>query len=78
VGTRDELLRDQVKLTGATFARMPPPAPYVQTRAHGTPVAARLDGDVVTFATPQPRVARGQVVAVYDGDICCGGGIAAA
>ena len=78
VGTREELLRDQVRLTNATFARTPPSHLVVQTRAHGTPVAARLDKDVVTFATPQPRVAPGQVVAVYDGDLCCGGGIAAA
>jgi tRNA U34 2-thiouridine synthase MnmA/TrmU len=27
------------------------------------------------FREPQPRVAPGQVVAFYDGDICCGGGI---
>jgi tRNA-uridine 2-sulfurtransferase len=78
VGTRDELLRDRVRLLALAFARTPPTAPQVQTRAHGTPVAARLDGDVVIFATLQPRVAPGQVVAIYDGDICCGGGIAAA
>jgi tRNA-specific 2-thiouridylase len=78
VGTRDELLRDRVRVTAPAFARTPPPDPYVQTRAHGAPVAARLDGDVVLFETPQPRVAPGQVVAIYDGDICCGGGIAAA
>jgi tRNA-specific 2-thiouridylase len=78
VGTRDELLRDRVRLIAPSFARTPPAEPRVQTRAHGTPVTARLDGDVVIFATPQPRVAPGQVVAIYDGDICCGGGIAAA
>ena len=48
-----------------------------QTRAHAAPVAARLDGDTVVFATPQPRVAPGQVVACYDGDVLLGGGIAA-
>ena len=39
---------------------------------------ATLDGDEVVFASPQPRVAPGQVVAFYDGDVCCGGGIVAA
>jgi tRNA-specific 2-thiouridylase len=78
VGARDELLRDRVRLIAPAFARTPPADPHVQTRAHGTPVAARLDGEFVIFETPQPRVAPGQVIAIYDGDICCGGGIAAA
>ena len=47
-----------------------------QTRAHGEPVAATLDGSTVRFARPQPRVAPGQVVALYDGDVLVGGGIA--
>jgi tRNA-specific 2-thiouridylase len=48
----------------------------VQTRAHGEPVAAKLGGNTVRFAHPQPRVAPGQVVALYDGDVLVGGGIA--
>jgi tRNA-specific 2-thiouridylase len=52
-----------------------------QTRAHGDPVVAsvqRHDGGraTVCFATPQPRVAAGQVVALYAGDLLLGGGIA--
>ena len=39
----------------------------VQSRAHGTPVAATLDGDDVVFASPQPRVSPGQVVAFVGG-----------
>jgi tRNA U34 2-thiouridine synthase MnmA/TrmU len=39
---------------------------------------ARFDGEEIVFAVPQPRVAPGQVVACYDGDVCFGGGIAAA
>ena len=46
-------------------------------RAHGDPIAARLVDDVVRFAAPQPRVAPGQVVALYGGDELLGGGIAA-
>jgi tRNA-specific 2-thiouridylase len=52
-----------------------------QTRAHGEPIPVRVHADgarraTVTFATPQPRVAPGQVVALYDGDLLLGGGIA--
>jgi tRNA-specific 2-thiouridylase len=82
LGSRTELLRDRVRLRDTTFARMDPtdvPTDViVQTRAHGVPVEARFDGDWVVFATPQPRVAPGQVVACYDGDVLLGGGIAAA
>ena len=42
-----------------------------------TPCPGSLDGDrIVRFARPQPRVAPGQVVALYDGDVLLGGGIA--
>jgi tRNA-specific 2-thiouridylase len=47
-----------------------------QVRAHGDAIDAVVDGDVVRFATPQSRVAPGQVVAFYDGDVLLGGGIA--
>jgi tRNA-specific 2-thiouridylase len=49
----------------------------VQVRAHGEPVVGRLTGDVVRFSAPQPRVARGQVVVFYEGEVLLGGGIAA-
>jgi len=48
----------------------------VQVRAHGTPVAGVLDGDRVRFVAPAPRVAPGQIVALYDGDELVGGGSA--
>ena len=48
-----------------------------QVRAHGVPFPARLAGDVLEFASPQPRISPGQVVAFYDGEVCCGGGIVA-
>jgi tRNA-specific 2-thiouridylase len=78
VGTRDALLRDSVQLRDLTFVRRPQGDVLAQTRAHGEPFRARLDGDMLVFAQPQTRVARGQVVACYDGDILLGGGIAAA
>ncbi len=48
----------------------------MQWRAHGDPVPARLEGNRVSFERAQPRVAPGQVVACYDGDLVLGGGIA--
>lgn len=78
VGERDALLRDRLRLRDVQLTREPPAKMLVQTRAHGRPVHARLEGDDIVFAEPQPRVAPGQVVACYDGDVCCGGGIVAA
>jgi tRNA-specific 2-thiouridylase len=80
VGPFDGLLRDDVRVRDLTFvAGEPPPATEslaVQVRAHGTPFEGRLEGDVVRFARPQPRVAPGQVVALYRDDVLLGGGLA--
>ena len=80
VGPYEALLRDEVRVSRATFvAGSPPPNSetlLVQTRAHGTPVPGRLDGDRVVFTAAQPRVAPGQVVAWYRGDVLLGGGVA--
>jgi tRNA-specific 2-thiouridylase len=78
VGTRDALLRDHVQLRDLTFVRVPHGDVLAQTRAHGEPFVARLDGETLVFAELQPRVAPGQVVACYDGEVLLGGGIAAA
>jgi tRNA-uridine 2-sulfurtransferase len=77
VGTRDALLQESLRLRDVRRSRTLPRPMLVQSRAHGTPVAATLDGDDVVFASPQPRVSPGQVVAFYDRDVCCGGGIVA-
>jgi len=81
VGPFDELLRDDVRVSALTFVAAEPPPPtetvLVQVRAHGTPFEGRLEGDVVHFTRSQPRVAPGQVVALYRGDILLGGGLAA-
>jgi tRNA-specific 2-thiouridylase len=79
LGERSDLLRDSVALRDLTFVAGSPAGRddlTVQTRAHATPVAATLDGTRVRFATSQPRVAPGQVVALYAGDALLGGGIA--
>ena len=81
VGAYDDLLRDEARVTDLTFVAGSPPAAteplLVQVRAHATPFEGFLDGDVVRFAGPQPRVAPGQVVAFYRGDVLLGGGLAA-
>ncbi len=80
VGPFDDLLRDEVRVSGLRFVAAAPPLPseplLVQVRAHGTPFEGRLDDDVVRFARPQPRVAPGQVVALYRADTLLGGGLA--
>ena len=78
IGPRGHLLRDEITLRGVTFVGASPGAGllYAQVRAHGEPAAAQLVGRVVRFVDPQPRVAPGQVVALYDGDTLVGGGIA--
>jgi tRNA-specific 2-thiouridylase len=79
VGTRDDLLHDSVALRDTAWAdaRPNPSTPVLaQCSAHGDPVPARVDGDVIRFAVPRPRVAPGQSVVLYDGDEVVGGGIA--
>jgi tRNA-specific 2-thiouridylase len=80
VGPFEGLMRDDVQVSGLTFVAGAPPPPseplLVQVRAHGTPFEGRLDGDRVRFARPQPRVAPGQVVALYRADVLLGGGLA--
>jgi tRNA-specific 2-thiouridylase len=80
LGERDELLRDELPVVDPTFAFAAPEpdeAVLVQVRAHGTPFPGRWRGDRVVCDEPQPRVAPGQVVALYRGDVLLGGGIAA-
>jgi tRNA-specific 2-thiouridylase len=77
VGRRGALLRDRLVLHDVLHSRALPHHLQVQFRAHAAPVPARLDGDTLVFETPQPRIAPGQVVAFYDGEVCCGGGIVA-
>jgi tRNA-specific 2-thiouridylase len=79
VGGPEALLRGGVTLSDLRFVAGRPPDGEelaAQSRAHGRPVAAQLIGDVVRFRRPQPRVAPGQVVALYRDDELVGGGIA--
>jgi len=48
-----------------------------QVSAHGTPRAGRIVGDEVRWSAPQRRVAPGQAVVAYDGDVVAGWATAA-
>jgi tRNA U34 2-thiouridine synthase MnmA/TrmU len=76
IGRRADLLRDEVALHHVVLHDRADGEVEAQVRAHGEPVAARFDGDTVRFVSPQPRVAPGQVVVLYDRDVVIGGGIA--
>ena len=78
IGTKDDLLRDELSLRDLCFVHgHPGDRPLaVQVSAHGRPLEGELVGDVVRLATRHPRVAPGQVVALYDGDELLGGGLA--
>ena len=78
IGTKADLLRDEIPLRDLCFVHGHPEGHplTVQVSAHGRPLPAVLDGEVVRLVERHPRVAPGQVVALYDGDELLGGGIA--
>ncbi len=81
IGQRDDLLRTDIRVRGMTWVDAPTPPDReleVQVRAHGQPLPGRLEApDRVVLRDAQPRVAPGQVVALYEGNVLVGGGIAA-
>ena len=79
VGSRAELDREITPLEDWRWMDGPVDGPVlVQTSAHGTAAAATIDpaGSVVQWAEPRRRVAPGQSVVAYQGDIVVGGGTA--
>jgi tRNA-specific 2-thiouridylase len=77
IGSRQDLLCDfvdvdEIAWTGAPIAD----ALAAQTSAHGATRPARVEGNRVWWDRPQPRVAPGQTIVLYDGDVVVGGGIA--
>lgn len=82
LGSRADLMRESTELTDVVFAGGRPPAPdeplLVQSRAHGDAAEARLDGATIRYLQPQPRVAPGQAVVLYDAanEVVVGGGTA--
>jgi tRNA-specific 2-thiouridylase len=65
---------DQVTWTSGETASGSVMAQY---RAHGDSVPAVLNGERLTFSSPQEAVAPGQTVAFYDGDRVLGGALIA-
>jgi tRNA-specific 2-thiouridylase len=81
LGRAADLLVERVAVRAFSWVDepVPPGQPvHIQASAHGRPVPGELaPGGEVRFAEPQRRVAPGQSVVVYDGDVVLGGGIAA-
>ncbi len=75
LGDRSDLLRATQPCRDLRFVGSRPTTSTelaVQVRAHGGIASACLGDDEVVWATPQPRVAPGQALVVYDGDIVIG------
>ena len=78
VGREADLLVDRVVLTDLTWVGSAAAGGLAaQVSAHSPPRPCHLDGDAIVFHSPARRVAPGQSVVVYDGDLVVGGGIAA-
>ena len=78
VGSEADLLVDRVTLTDLAWVGPAEAGPLTaQVSAHSPPRPCRVDGDAVVFRSPARRVAPGQSVVLYDGDLVVGGGIAA-
>lgn len=79
VGPPERLLTDAVALTDRTWTReplVPGEAVEVQISAHGAPIAATVTPDGIAYRVASRRVAAGQIVASYRGDVVVGSGVA--
>jgi len=79
VGNEEDLLTDGVALRDRTWTAEALPAGtevVAQSSAHGRPRDAVLTADGIAFRSPERRVAPGQVVACYVGDVVVGSGVA--
>jgi tRNA-specific 2-thiouridylase len=82
VGSEADLLVDALRLVDETWSwpsgpLLPGAEVAVQSSAHGEPVRATYAGEgPVELHAPQRRVAPGQTVALYVGDVVAGAGIA--
>lgn len=79
IGRKADLHRTDVPVRDWCWVDAPPRPEAVvlaQARAHGEPFPARVDGDRIVALEPVPRVAPGQVVAVYENDVLLGGALA--
>lgn len=70
VGSAADLRTPTQPITDLAWAADPPVGEVAwQVSAHGTPRVGRIDGDAVRWCTPERRVAPGQAVVAYDGDV---------
>jgi tRNA-specific 2-thiouridylase len=77
VGDATDLLVERVPLTDLTWVHAPERGSLLaQTSAHGSPHPCRVEGTTVVLDVPIRRVAPGQSVVLYDGDVVVGAGIA--
>ncbi len=77
VGTAADLLVDRVGLEDLRWAEDPRTGPVTaQCSAHGLPRSGFFADSELVWDEPQRRVASGQAVVLYDGDMVLGGGIA--
>ncbi|MET1040811.1 MAG: aminomethyltransferase beta-barrel domain-containing protein, partial [Acidimicrobiales bacterium] len=74
----EDLLDQELVLTELAWADRPVSGPVLaQCSAHGEARSGALDGSVLRWDAPQPRVAPGQSVALYEADQVLGGAIVA-
>ena len=77
IGRKEDLLDAELRLTDVVWADRPASgAVLAQCGAHGEVRRGVLDGSVLRWDAPQPRVAPGQSVVLYDGAEVLGGGVA--
>jgi tRNA-specific 2-thiouridylase len=80
VGSPADLLTDGMVLRDMSWVDAVLPSGsevLAQVSAHGRAVPATFEGEWLRWSEPQRRVARGQTVALYDGDAVVGAGLAA-
>lgn len=83
LGDKEDLLIDQFNVDKCTWVGKQPEVGQkvgVQIRAHQVPYEAELvevspESFKVKLITPQPKVASGQSVVLYDNEYCLGGGV---
>lgn len=70
VGGREDLMVERQQIDDLAWSAEPVSGPLLfQCSAHGQARPGHLEGDVIVWGQPQPRVAAGQSIAVYLGGV---------
>ncbi len=77
IGSKRDLLADASPVTDLRWAGDPVDPILVQTSAHGPVAEARVVDGAVSWARPHRRVAPGQALVFYDGNLVVGSALAA-